>query len=104
VIIVEAEQLPQVKLALGDRAASYTESGPYGLRPGVYLTLLVQKEKAPEPQPVAPVIPPAAPAPESTAPVAPPAGTLNAAPTLTPSGPGLPVLPGMPMPLPGTQP
>jgi uncharacterized protein (TIGR03663 family) len=104
VIIVEAEQLTQLKTALGDRAASYSESGPYGLRPGVYLTLLVQKVTAPEPQPVAPVIQPAAPAPESTAPIAPPAGTLNAAPTLTLSGPGLPVLPGMPMPLPGTQP
>lgn len=109
VLIVDAEQLEQVKSALGDRAASYTESGPYGLRPGVYLTLLVQKEKAPEPQPVAPVIPPVSSAPaapsassEPSSPIAPPAGTLNAAPTLTPSSPVLPVLPGMPIP--ATQP
>lgn len=112
VIIVEAEQLAQLKIALGDAASSYTESGPYGLRPGVYLTLLVQKVAAPEPQPVAPVITPetsvpaplSSPASESSSPVVPPAGTINVAPTLTPAPSALPGLPGMALPATGTQP
>lgn len=116
VLIVDADQLPVLKTALGDLAATYTETGPYGLRPGFYLSLLVQKEKVPEPQPVAPVIQPGT---ESAAipglpamivpsgtPIpgdmpAPGTGTLSAPPTLAPN---LPVLPGLPTPPPPVTP
>lgn len=98
VIVVDSDQLPVVKAKLGDR--EYEERGPYGLRPGIYLTLLVEKERKAEPQPVAPVIqtpPPAATTPDL--PLNPPSGTISTVPSLTPpAAPVLPALPGMPQP------
>ncbi len=93
-IIVDADQAPIVKARLEGR--DYVERGPYGLRPGHYLSLFVEKQT--EPQPVAQVIPmlePAAvPAPAATSPsLTPPAGTISTAPTLMPSAPVLPALP-----------
>jgi predicted membrane-bound mannosyltransferase len=95
-IIVDADQAPLVKAKLEGR--DYDERGPYGLRPGHYLSLFVEKQHKPEPQPVAPVIPmlePAAtPAPAATSPsLTAPAGTISTAPTLMPSAPVLPALP-----------
>ena len=93
-IIVDADQAPIVKARLEGR--DYVERGPYGLRPGHYLSLFVEKQT--EPQPIAQVIPmlePAAvPAPAATSPsLTPPAGTISTAPTLMPSAPVLPALP-----------
>lgn len=121
VIIVEVELLPVLKAALGGQAAAYTESGPYGLRPGLYLSLLVKKVRAPEPRPVAPVIPqaaepaPAAPIPAGTSLLPGDAasslstvpGTLAAPPMLLPDVPVLPALPGAsaaPAPAPPAEP
>lgn len=111
VLIVDADLLPVLKTQLGEQAASYTESGPYGLRPGLYLSLLVQKEKVAEPQPVAPVIQPGADLSQGLAPMPIPApspipgdmpapGTISTAPTLTPNLPVLPGLPGTSAPIP----
>ncbi len=109
VIVVDVDQLPVLKTVLGSAAADYVESGPYGLRPGLYLSLLVRKTQAPAPQPVAPIVPPAVPAVETPVPnaspppvglpadagaLAPMPGTLSAPPMLTPDLPVLPALPG----------
>lgn len=97
VIIVDADQAPSVKARLEGR--SYDERGPYGLRPGNYLTLFVEKEHKPEPQPVAPVIQPAppapvpAPVPTSTLPLTPPSPDSP-----LPPAPALPLLPVPPQP------
>jgi hypothetical protein len=90
VIIVEADQLPTLKDRLGSRADAYTETGPYGLRPGVHLWLLVSKEmaaSAAQPQEAAPLNLPL-PAGDMPAP-----STISAPPTLTPNVPVLPSLP-----------
>ncbi|MCA1964201.1 MAG: TIGR03663 family protein [Prosthecobacter sp.] len=106
-IIVDVDQLPVLKASLGAKAADYSESGPYGLRPGYYLSLLVKKTPLPEPKPTAPVLPP----PQEPAPEAPPTpspgatgldsgslspvpGTLSSPPALLPDLPVLPSLPG----------
>lgn len=111
VLIVDTDLLPVLKTQMGDQAANYTESGPYGLRPGLHLSLLVQKEKVAEPQPVAPVIQPGTePIPTNSlmpVPTAPPLsgdmpvpGTLSTPPMLTPNLPVLPSLPGASAPIP----
>jgi uncharacterized protein (TIGR03663 family) len=88
VIIVDNDLLPAVKAMLAGR--DYRERGPFGLRPGVLVTLLVEKVYAPEPTPVAPIHEPK-PAPSLEA----PAGTISAPPTLMPATPATPVLPSM---------
>ncbi len=87
VIIADADLQPLVQAQLAGR--EYEERGPYGLRPGVYLTMFVAKPKPPPatPVPVLPVEPPASPLEMSL----PPAGTISAPPTFSPT---LPVLPG----------
>jgi hypothetical protein len=112
VLIVDTDLLPVLKTQMGDQAANYTESGPYGLRPGLHLSLLVQKEKVAEPQPVAPVIQPGMESIPTTSPLmqvpsAPPLsgdmpvpGTLSTPPMLTPNLPVLPSLPGAAAPIP----
>lgn len=90
VIIVEADQLPTLKARLGSRADAYTETGPYGLRPGVHLWLLVSKEmvaSAARTQEAAPLNLPL-PAGDMPAP-----STISTPPTLTPNVPVLPSLP-----------
>lgn len=85
VVIVDTEQLPAVKTLLEGR--DYRERGPFGLRPGVLVSILVEKVYAPEPTSVAPVQEPkAAPSLEV------PEGTISTAPTLMPA---TPVLPGI---------
>jgi hypothetical protein len=91
VIIVEADQLPSLKARLGSRADAYAETGPYGLRPGVHLWLLVSREKtaasatrAAEPAPLNLPVP----AGDMPAP-----STISTPPTLTPNVPVLPSLP-----------
>ena len=100
VIIVEAEMLPALKASLGDDAESYQESGPYGLRPGVYLSLLVRKEPEPQTQPASPSASPSLGIPlMPSSPLMPlpggmpSPGTLSAPPTLTPNVPVIPLHP-----------
>jgi len=100
VFIVEAEMLPALKASLGDDAESYQESGPYGLRPGVYLSLLVRKEPEPQTQPASPSASPSLGIPlMPSSPLMPlpggmpSPGTLSAPPTLTPNVPVIPLHP-----------
>lgn len=100
VIIVEAEMLPALKASLGNDAESYQESGPYGLRPGVYQSLLVRKEPEPQTQPVSPLASPSLGIPlMPSSPLMPlpggmpSPGTLSAPPTLTPNVPVIPLHP-----------
>lgn len=87
IVIVDTEQLPAVKSLLEGR--DYRERGPFGLRPGVLVSILVEKVYAPEPTPVAPVHEDK-PAPSLEV----PEGTISTAPTLMPAVPA-PVLPNM---------
>jgi hypothetical protein len=87
VIIVDTEQLPAVKSLLEGR--DYRERGPFGLRPGVLVSILVEKVYTPEPTPVAPVHEDK-PAPSLEV----PEGTISTAPTLMPAVTA-PVLPNM---------
>ncbi|SKB02349.1 TIGR03663 family protein [Prosthecobacter debontii] len=105
VIVVDGEFYDQVKARIN--AANYTEHYPYGLRPGIILSVLLRKAPAPAPVPAVP--PPAAspaptptpapadtspakPAPETEAavPPPPPEGTLSQPPSFSPSLPNLP--------------
>jgi len=88
IIIVDTDWLPAIKPLLEGR--NYSERGPYVLRPGLLMTLLVEKVKAPVPQPVHPVIVPKSGSDPTT--IMPPQGTISVAPTLMPASP---VLPGM---------
>jgi len=99
IIVVDGEHVEQVKALINP--GDYTEQYPYGLRPGILLSLFVKKEKAPEPQPVAPVIQPAAapvPLPDSLTTPMPLPGTLSTPPPAF--SPTLPALPGAPAPTP----
>ena len=87
IVIVDMEQLPAVKSLLEGR--DYRERGPFGLRPGVLVSILVEKVYTPEPTPVAPVHEDK-PAPSLEV----PEGTISTAPTLMPAAPA-PVLPNM---------
>lgn len=88
VLIVDVDQLPVLKTVLGSAAVDYVESGPYGLRPDLYLTLLVRKEQAAL-QPRASI-----PLSAEAGALSPATGTLTAPPKLTPNVPVLPALPG----------
>jgi uncharacterized protein (TIGR03663 family) len=92
VIIVDVDQVPMLKTVLGSKADEYVESGPYGLRPGVYLSLLVRKRQATA-QPVVPMTLSA-----EAAALSPTPGTLSTPPMLTPNVPVLPALPGNTLP------
>jgi hypothetical protein len=96
VVVVDSDLIEPVKAALAKSGREYRETGPYGLRPGLYLILLVAKNKTPEPQPVAPVIEskPEAPSPDEAS-LTPPADTISTAPSLMPAKPVLPALPGI---------
>ncbi|MFM2176243.1 MAG: hypothetical protein RL015_341 [Verrucomicrobiota bacterium] len=96
VVVVDSDLIEPVKAALAKSGREYRETGPYGLRPGLYLSLLVAKNKTPEPQPVAPVIEskPEAPSPDEAS-LTPPADTISTAPSLMPAKPVLPALPGI---------
>lgn len=91
VIIVEADQLPSLKARLGSRADAYTETGPYGLRPGVHLWLLVSKEMAASAARTQEAAPLNLPVPAGDMPAP---STISSPPTLTPN---LPVLPSLPL-------
>lgn len=117
VIVVDGEFYDQVKANLG--GGDYSEHSPFGLRPGIMLSLLLKKpsivpplQPAPPPAPdpavpapaspagteanAAPVEPPpAAPAPEVMP--LPPEGTFSAPPSFSPT---LPIIPGTPVPSP----
>lgn len=95
VVVVDSDLIEPVKATLAKTGRDYRETGPYGLRPGFYLSLLVAKDKVPEPQPVAPVIVPQADAPSPEASVNPPADTISTVPSLMPAKPVLPALPGL---------
>lgn len=90
VIIVEADQLPTLKARLGSRADAYTETGPYGLRPGVHLWLLVSKEMAASAARTQEAAPLSLPVPAGDMPAP---STISTPPTLTPNVPVLPSLP-----------
>ena len=90
VIIVEADQLPTLKARLGSRADAYTETGPYGLRPGVHLWLLVSKEMAASAARTQEAAPLNLPVPAGDMPAP---STISTPPTLTPNVPVLPSLP-----------
>lgn len=94
VIIVEADQLPTLKALLGSRADAYTQTGPYGLRPGVHLWLLVSKEQAASDARAVETAPLNLPVPAGDMPAP---STISAPPSLTPN---VPVLPSLPMPAP----
>jgi uncharacterized protein (TIGR03663 family) len=87
VIIVDSEQLPAVRSLLEGR--DYRERGPFGLRPGVLVSILVEKVYAPESKTVAPVHPDK-PSPSLGV----PEGTISTSPTLMPMI-HAPVLPNM---------
>lgn len=98
IIVVDAEHYDEVLSKI--RPDDYTEHYPYGLRPGVMLTLFLKKPAA-APTPTPPqgerVPAPPAPAPEPLAPHTPPEGTLTLPPSFSPTlpeQPPLPVLPG----------
>lgn len=90
VIIVEADQLPTLKARLGSRADAYTVTGPYGLRPGVHLWLLVSKEMAASAARTQEAAPLNLPVPAGDMPAP---STISTPPTLTPNVPVLPSLP-----------
>ncbi len=90
VIIVEAEQLPTLKARLGNRVDAYTESGPYGLRPGVHLWLLVSKQQTASAARAVEAEPRSLPVPAGDMPAP---STISTPPTLTPNVPVLPSLP-----------
>lgn len=88
VIVADVEFYNEVKARLVP--GSYTEHYPYGLRPGIILTLFLKKPVMESPAPAAvPTVPP--PEPEGPPPP-PPEGTLSApsAPTFSPTLPALP--------------
>lgn len=93
VIIVDADQLPALKVRLGDKAAAYTETGPYGLRPGVHLWLLVSREKAAATTRSVETAPVSLPVPSGDMPAP---STISTPPTLTPN---VQVLPALPLPV-----
>ena len=82
VIIADTEFYDQIKTKINPD--EYTERYPYGLRPGMILTLLLRKEVPPPPpapsEPQAPEAPPPLP----------PEGTLSRPPTFSPTLPSLP--------------
>lgn len=94
VVIVESDQLPTLKARLGSRADAYTQTGPYGLRPGVHLWLLVSKQQAGASTRPAENAPVSLPIPSGDMPAP---STISTPPTLTPN---VPVLPSLPMPAP----
>jgi hypothetical protein len=101
VVVVDSDLIEPVKAALAKSGRDYRETGPYGLRPGLYLSLLVAKNKAPEPQPVAPVIESKPEIPSlNEASLTPPADTISTVPSLMPAKPVLPALPGFTQPVP----
>lgn len=98
VVVVDSDLIEPVKVALAKTGREYRETGPYGLRPGLYLSLLVEKKPVQEPQPVAPVIQPKAETVNPEASLMPPADTLSTSPSLLPVKPVLPALPGFTLP------
>lgn len=92
IIIVDMEQLPAAKSFLAGR--DYRERGPFGLRPGVLVTILVEKTYASDSKTVAPVDQDK-PAPSLKI----PEGTISTSPTLMPKTPAQ-VLPNMPSAIP----
>jgi predicted membrane-bound mannosyltransferase len=87
IIIVDMEQLPAVKSFLAGR--DYRERGPFGLRPGVLVSILVEKTYATDSKTVAPVHQD-----KPTPSLEIPEGTISTSPTLMPTTP-TPVLPNM---------
>jgi uncharacterized protein (TIGR03663 family) len=87
IIIVDSEQLPDVKSLLEGR--DYRERGPFGLRPGVLVSILVDQAHAPDSKPVAPMNQD-----KPTPSLEVPEGTISTSPTLMPKTP-TPVLPNM---------
>ena len=85
VIIVDSDQAATVKTKLEGRG--YVERGPYGLRPGNYLTLFVETEH--KNQPVMKQADPVSSNPSISA----PPETISIAPSLVPAAPVLPALP-----------
>ena len=85
VIIVDSDQAATVKAKLEGRG--YVERGPYGLRPGNYLTLFVETEH--KNQPVMKQADPVSSNPSISA----PPETISIAPSLVPAAPVLPALP-----------
>ncbi|MEN3941325.1 phospholipid carrier-dependent glycosyltransferase [Prosthecobacter sp. SYSU 5D2] len=97
VIVADAEFYDLVKAKLPPDA--YTENYPYGLRPGIILTLFLKK---PEVEPPAPA-PPSAQEEEARfqgPPPPPPEGTLSAPPIFSPALPALPGSTLVPIPQP----
>lgn len=89
VIVADSELYDQVKAKIDPK--DYIERYPYGLRPGIILTLFLRKTQPPTPV--------ATPVPQAAAPVTvpppqppplPPEGTLSAPPTFSPTLPAMP--------------
>ena len=84
VIVADSEFYDQIKTKI--KPGEYSEHYPYGLRPGIILTLLLRKQVAePAPQPQAPAVEEKA-APDAPPPL-PPEGTLSKPPTFNPTLP-----------------
>lgn len=90
VIVADSAFYDEVKAKLPPDA--YTEHYPYGLRPGIILTLFLKKDVLPPPAAPSPVeleVTPAPPVPAAPPPP-PPEGTLSAPPSFSPTLPALP--------------
>ncbi|TDU72836.1 uncharacterized protein (TIGR03663 family) [Prosthecobacter fusiformis] len=99
VIVADAEFYDEVKTRLP--ADAYTEHYPFGLRPGIILTLLLKKPVAPAPEPVPAPAPLDSVQPANNAPPPlPPEGTLSAPPSFSPSLPAMPGSTLVPLPQP----
>lgn len=87
VIVADTEFYDEVKSKI--QAGEYSEHYPYGLRPGIILTLFLRKA-TPEPVKV-PETPEAAPSPTAPAPsMSPPEGTISLPPSFSPTLPAFP--------------
>lgn len=95
IIVADAEFYDQIKTRLG--ANEYTEHYPFGLRPGIILTLMLKKASIvpafqPEPAPAEAHAVEGQPSTPVSLPPMPPEGTLSAPPSFSPT---LPTIPGV---------